>query len=888
MYDVKIKFANGSFYFVIFLYFINRNGSVASNVHLGGIFESSNENTELVFEAAVDWFNSYNRLRYSSLKMTSITINQESIYNKRQGFITEFTWNKPITTLQSGCSLLQKGVATIFTHLSEENSDTIQSLCDNKEIPVIQITGRPESESECCAINMFPFIPTLSMAFSELVKSWNWNSFTILYEENEDLKEFADILKLNGKIRKNIILRQIRRNYYGDYLYLLKQVRKSGQRNFVLNFSIENLKDILNQLQKIGLMMKQYNYVILNLDLFRLNLSSYQHSGTNITGFRLIDVSNPVLQEFEKLVQIKLNSILPVHTQFMPYTLNTAMALLVDAVNLTISAIKDYGELTTRSLFCNSSDNWEYGSTMFNYMKMKSFSGITGLVEFNQYGFRTNFNLDVIKLNENGINKIGSWSSVDGLEMITIPNDEKISGSLRNMTFNIMVCWVHPYAMLKSSSNTLIGNDQFEGFSIDLIKALAEIEGFKYNFIRNEDDLNGSWNSETGKWNGMINDILTGTGDLAIGDLTITKDRQNAVDFTEPFMSLGVQILYKKPTTSSPSFFSFAAPFTSDVWLLILLTIFVMCCMLYITARLCPSEWINPYPCVENPRYLKNTYNFSNCVWLIIANLMQEGADFGPRGLSTRVLSSFWSFFILIMISTYTANMAAFLTAEKEEWPFTNIDELVSRSQKLGINYGAVKSGATYKLFKETEDKVLKTAYEYMEDHPEVMVDYFDDGVDRVWNGKENYAFFMESSSIKYVTQRFCNLTAVGKRLDEKYYAIAMKKGSPYRYQLSASIVKLKQSGKIDELERKWWEHEHIKEPCSKKSTVNAAPPLNLKHVSGIFWITLGGILLSALIVVAEMVLKVIKKFTKRERRLAFKEELKFYFSFEKMTKPNS
>lgn len=58
--------------------------------------------------------------------------------------------------------------------------------------------------------------------------------------------------------------------------------------------------------------------------------------------------------------------------------------------------------------------------------------------------------------------------------------------------------------------------------------------------------------------------------------------------------------------------------------------------------------------------------------------------------------------------------------------------------------------------------------------HDEVMVKTNKDGVAKAESGK--YAFFMESTSIEYETQRRCNLTSFGGRLDEKGYAIAMRK----------------------------------------------------------------------------------------------------------------
>ena len=40
------------------------------------------------------------------------------------------------------------------------------------------------------------------------------------------------------------------------------------------------------------------------------------------------------------------------------------------------------------------------------------------------------------------------------------------------------------------------------------------------------------------------------------------------------------------------------------------------------------------------------------------------------------------------------------------------------------------------------------------------------------------YAFFMESATIEYITERYCNLTQIGGLLDNKGYGIATKKGT--------------------------------------------------------------------------------------------------------------
>lgn len=67
--------------------------------------------------------------------------------------------------------------------------------------------------------------------------------------------------------------------------------------------------------------------------------------------------------------------------------------------------------------------------------------------------------------------------------------------------------------------------------------------------------------------------------------------------------------------------------------------------------------------------------------------------------------------------------------------------------------------------------KIYKLMQKYEE---EVMVADNKDGVKKAEN--EKYAFFMESVSIEYETQRHCELTKIGGELDEKSYGIAMRK----------------------------------------------------------------------------------------------------------------
>lgn len=67
-----------------------------------------------------------------------------------------------------------------------------------------------------------------------------------------------------------------------------------------------------------------------------------------------------------------------------------------------------------------------------------------------------------------------------------------------------------PYGMRVDSLLPLYGNDQYEGFAVDIIKELAAIRGFNYTFLVREDMKNGEQDAKTGKWNGIIGDLIDG------------------------------------------------------------------------------------------------------------------------------------------------------------------------------------------------------------------------------------------------------------------------------------------------------------------------------------------------------------------------------------------
>ena len=68
-----------------------------------------------------------------------------------------------------------------------------------------------------------------------------------------------------------------------------------------------------------------------------------------------------------------------------------------------------------------------------------------------------------------------------------------------------------------------------------------------------------------------------------------------------------------------------------------------------------------------------------------------------PRSVSGRIIGGAWWFFVMIIISSYTANLAAFLTMKRMVKPIESVDDLVKHPT---IKYGTPASGTTLQFFK--------------------------------------------------------------------------------------------------------------------------------------------------------------------------------------------
>ncbi|EFP09515.1 CRE-GLR-2 protein [Caenorhabditis remanei] len=680
----------------------------------------------------------------------------------------------------------------------------------------------------------------------------------------------------------------------------------------------------LRALEESVLVKKEYHYVFSNFDVNENDLSGFHFSLINITIFRIFDKNNKKFlktrAEFHDVYRGGFSNTdnIPTAAAFAHDAILVAGKALQIAMNEHGKGIFDKSfvrhQLFNRGkkgLYCRPHEDqtetrqfetFEHGLKISESIKKvvltEQDGTLTGRIQFDKItGRRTNFSAEIVEIKP-GVNSLNSiwerfqWAQDEGFLLggeIYVQEKKKDSSQMRKgilpskpwkLRFNVVTVLVKPFVMLKRRNvgePELKGNDRFEGYCIDLLNLLAKnITGFEYDVFISDGNKYGARQAD-GSWDGMIGYLLNETADVAVAPLTITQERERAVDFSKPFMTTGISIMIKKPEKQEFNIFSFMEPLGMTIWIFTLSSYFGVSLTIFLVS------WFSPYEKrIEFKRgefTVTNEFTLYNSLWFTLAAFMQQGTDILPRAVSGRIASSCWWFFTLIIVSSYTANLAAFLTLERMTPPIESVDDLANQNKIL---YGVVEGGSTAAFFEDSIVPLYKKMWNFMVSTTQkqmelerqsisnstsnrIFVSSYADGIEKVRTSKGKYAFLLEETTNNYESgRRPCDTMKVGQNLNTLGYGIATKIGNPLRVSLNLAILYLSEKGELKKLENKWW---YDRGQCDTgTSDGGTSSSLNLSKVAGIFYILLGGMVLSMCTALVEFLFRKNKENREKER----------------------
>uniref|UniRef100_A0A8C1AWP2 Glutamate receptor n=1 Tax=Cyprinus carpio carpio TaxID=630221 RepID=A0A8C1AWP2_CYPCA len=806
--------------------------SFPSNINIGGLFPTDSHEYD-VFRFALSQHNDVPKL-----------VPQVDMVDTGSSFAMTYAF----------CSQFSKGVYAIIGLYDRKTMNMLMSFCGALHVCFVTPSFPIDTNNQF----VIQLRPELQDALIALVEHFRWTKFVYMYSSDSGLTVLQKILDTAAEKTWQVTSINFDTLTEAAFLKTIQDLDNKKEYRIILDCELVRLNSILNLIAAQKKNLKNYHYILANLGFLDLNLTEFKKGGANVTGFQLMNYTNPTVSrtiqdwlEFDSK-DLKSPKRRLKYTGALTYDGVTVMA--TGFQNLRKQRIDISRRGNAGECLANPPAPWGQGIDIQRALQQVQFEGLTGHVQFNEKGHRTNFTVSVMEFGPNGPKKVGYWNQHEKyVNTATYSNMLNETYGLQNRTYVVTTILESPYVMLKKNHEQLVGNDKYEGYCVELAAEIAKHVGYSYRLEIVGDRKYGARDSETMMWNGMVGELVYGKADVAVAPLTITLVREEVIDFSKPFMSLGISIMIKKPTKSKPGVFSFLDPLAYEIWMCIVFAYIGVSVVLFLVSRFSPYEWHREEKQEKQPEH-NNEFGIFNSLWFSLGAFMQQGCDISPRSLSGRIVGGVWWFFTLIIISSYTANLAAFLTVERMVSPIESAEDLAKQTE---IAYGTLDGGSTKEFFRRSKIAVFEKMWSYMKSaEPSVFVKTTDEGVVRVRKSKGKYAYLLESTMNEYIEQRKpCDTMKVGGNLDSKGYGVATPKGSALRIPVNLAVLKLNEQAVLDKLKNKWW---YDKGECGSKDSArkDKTSALSLSNVAGVFYILIGGLGLAMLVALVEFCYK--------------------------------
>uniref|UniRef100_A0A672JLA2 Glutamate receptor n=1 Tax=Salarias fasciatus TaxID=181472 RepID=A0A672JLA2_SALFA len=833
----------------------------------GAIFEQNDGRDDEIFQLAI-----------SDLSLNDDLLQSEKITHS----VKLIEPNNPFQAVQEACELMNQGILALVTSTGCAAASALQSLTDAMHIPHLFIQrsgdGAPRT---ACQLNPSPDGESYTLAarppvrisdvLLTLVSELHWQKFIIFYESDYDIRGLQSFMDQASRQGLDVSLQRVDRNVSRVFTDLFSTMRteelnryRDTLRRAVLLMSPRGAQGFIHQAVETNLASKDSHWVYANEEVSDADMMELIYGSLGrMTIIRQIfplwrDTNVRCMRNNHRISSLLCD---PQEGYLQSLEVTVSNLYLYDSVLMLAHAF--YRKLDDRkwhsmaSLNCmrKSTKPWNGGWSMLDTIQKVRISGLTGPMDFRAEGSNSHVQFEILGTSYSetfgkDVKRLASWDSTRGLNGSLKEN--RIESGMHGVTLKIVTILEEPFVMV--AENILGQPMRYKGFSIDVLDALAKILGFKYDIYQVGDGKYGS-PLPNGSWNGMIGELIGKRADLAVSAITITPERESVVDFSKRYLDYSVGILMRK-SEEKINIFSLLAPFDLAVWACIAAAIPVVGIMIFLLRRIQAVRCQNnagghPPPSVST--------SLQSAIWIVYGAFVQQGgcSDSILGSVALRIVMGSWWLFTLIVCSSYTANLAAYLTVSRMDNAVRSFQDL---SKQADMVYGTVRESAVYEYFRAKGTNPLEQDSTFAELWKIVNKNNgFDHSVSSPSEGikkakRESYAFLWDMAVVEYaaLTDDDCTLTIAGNSMSTRGYGIALQHGSPYRDLFSQKILELQEKGDLDILKQKWWPK---KGRCDLQSHADAQPEgraLRLHSFAGVFCILAAGLLLALLVAALE------------------------------------
>ncbi len=307
-------------------------------------------------------------------------------------------------------------------------------------------------------------------------------------------------------------------------------------------------------------------------------------------------------------------------------------------------------------------------------------------------------------------------------------------------------------------------NNQYSGFSIDLWTEIAKRMGVDYAYVPLKTVAE------------VLDAVQSNQVDLGIAGISITKDREQLLDFSQPMFNSGLKILV--PAHQNDAGVSILLQLLTPN-LLVILGI-----LLVVIIGVGHLVWFFER---KNPAF-RHTYfaGVGEGIWWAASSLL-GGADKMPQSIAGRVGAIIWIITGIILISLFTANLTAQNTVQQLESNIRGLDDLPGKRI-------TTVEGTTATRYLD-DQQLVYTTVKTIEDAYQLLTH------------KRTDAVIYDAPVLQYYANTTGKglVTVVGSLFNRQDYGIALPTGSHNREQIDQALLSIIEDGTYETIYQRWF-----------------------------------------------------------------------------------
>lgn len=305
-------------------------------------------------------------------------------------------------------------------------------------------------------------------------------------------------------------------------------------------------------------------------------------------------------------------------------------------------------------------------------------------------------------------------------------------------------------------------NGELSGISIDLWKNLANELRVEYEFQKRDLD-------------GLMKGLEDGSLDVAVAAMTTTPNREEVIDFTQPFDVTGTGIAVRQESGAIGLFKKFLTVSSLKALGILLLVIGVPAFFFWV----CEAK--------GNPQVGYGPKGLANSYWWSAVTMTTVGyGDIAPQTTGGRIVAGIWMYISVMTIASLTGALGAALYSEVSSMDISSAKDLAK------VEVATVRNSASEEQL--SSKGITYRSYDDLESSLDALVD------------KEVDAVVYDIPILKYHIKGSQDVTILPYMLMRQDYAIALPQGSTLREPLNRALLREIASSRWKKITNKYLE----------------------------------------------------------------------------------